>query len=114
MQSHFQCTGGQEWWQECGEVVKSLCGWLCVSVAGYMDDFGETVRCALCPSCLCCHGNSFISKPAFFYLKDFVNVFVSDLFPRDNRFFIFYFFAKPICSGASQEGQHVERRALKS
>lgn len=67
------------WLQERVEVVKqALFVWvgLCVC-SGVRMIFGSLS--ALCPSCLCCHGDSFISKPEHVFV-DFVNVSVSDLF----------------------------------
>lgn len=76
LQSHSQRTGRNVWLQEHAEVVKQplfvwvgLCVWMI---------FGRL--CVLCPSCLCCHGDSFILKPVFVF------VFISGLLRYDNRF----------------------------
>lgn len=49
---------------------------VCVCVCLWMI-FGSLS--ALCPSCLCCYGDSFISKPECVFV-DFVNMFTSGLF----------------------------------
>lgn len=75
MYSKCRVIGRNVCLQEHVEVVKqALFVWVGLSVCGRVWMIFGSLR-VLCPSCLCCHGDSFISRPEHVFV-DFVNMCV--------------------------------------